>query len=273
MHRKAFTLVELLVVIAIISLLVSILAPSLNVAKDLAKQIVCSSNLGSAGKAIHLYCENNDDKYPPYVSGWKNGAPYAAYMPCPEKTFWLSKVGDVNGVTLVQRWRGVGMVYSTGYIESPNYFYCPAQVYPWFIRQSYEDTTQKKRFGSWSSVTDWVRTGFLWNMWGQKYATADPAGSGDYDMAFRTLSSMDSDKALGMDHCIFPWTFQVHTARGQHTPTFNVMYSDCHVENVTPAEIYTDNAIQSWGGILKNWADNSGPNNDWAEGWVILSRS
>ena len=271
---KAFTLVELLVVIAIISLLVSILAPSLNVAKDIAKQVVCSSNIASAGKSIHLYVESNDDKMPPYRNAWKNGAPSTYYMTSAETCFWLSKVGDVDGITLAQRWRGVGMVYGTGYIENPELFYCPGQVYDWFIRRSYEDPQQKKRYGSYSSITSMVRTGFLWNAWGNKYNTADAGGSDTWDMAFRTLSSMDTDKPLGMDHGIFPWTLQVHTAQGVSRPTFNVMFNDAHVEPYTPGTIFVENLLVNWGGgsggVLKNWAENAGPNNDWADAWGIL---
>ncbi len=56
---KGFTLIELLVVIAIISLLVSILLPSLNKARDLAKQVVCSTQLRSATMAVVLFESEN----------------------------------------------------------------------------------------------------------------------------------------------------------------------------------------------------------------------
>ena len=55
---KAFTLIELLMVIAIISLLASILLPSLNRAKDLARRVVCASNMKSCGLATRLYAND-----------------------------------------------------------------------------------------------------------------------------------------------------------------------------------------------------------------------
>jgi len=57
---RGFTLIELLVVVAIISLLVSILLPSLNGAKELARTVVCLSNLRSIGTGALLYTEDDD---------------------------------------------------------------------------------------------------------------------------------------------------------------------------------------------------------------------
>jgi len=62
--RRGFTLIELLVVIAIIALLVSILLPSLNQAKELARRAVCQSNLRSLGLTYNLYAEENSRALP-----------------------------------------------------------------------------------------------------------------------------------------------------------------------------------------------------------------
>src|SRR5436309_11525355 len=61
---QAFTLVELLVVIGIIALLVSILLPSLNRAREAAKATKCLSNLRQLGLAFVMYTNENQGRFP-----------------------------------------------------------------------------------------------------------------------------------------------------------------------------------------------------------------
>ncbi|MCG8697371.1 MAG: type II secretion system GspH family protein, partial [Bacteroidales bacterium] len=61
---RGFTLIELLVVISIIALLVSILMPALNKAKDQAKKTVCSANLRSLTTAA-IYFAGDNNGYTP----------------------------------------------------------------------------------------------------------------------------------------------------------------------------------------------------------------
>jgi len=74
-QNKGFTLIELLVVIAIIALLVSILLPSLQKAKELARAAVCMSNMRSSVMASQMYAEESQDTLPLffYNDGLGNG--------------------------------------------------------------------------------------------------------------------------------------------------------------------------------------------------------
>jgi len=60
--RKGFTLIELLVVIAIIAVLMAILMPALNRAREQGKRAACLSNLKQLGLAWIMYADDNDGK-------------------------------------------------------------------------------------------------------------------------------------------------------------------------------------------------------------------
>ncbi len=57
---KGFTLMELLVVIAVIALLMALLMPSLQRARNQARAVVCQANLKQWGTIMALYVEDND---------------------------------------------------------------------------------------------------------------------------------------------------------------------------------------------------------------------
>jgi len=109
LNNKGFSLVELLVVIAIITLLLSILTPSLGKAKAAAMRVQCAHNLKQINLAMIYYINANNDMYPcaqDPVSG------------DPSNPYWL---------WMGRGWRGLVEPYLGGFIDAnnPSVLFCP----------------------------------------------------------------------------------------------------------------------------------------------------
>ena len=112
----AFTLIELLIVIAIISVLLTILVPALQKAREHAKRVTCMAHLNACGKAFVDYSMENKGKPPRCMADVSMGM--GSYA------LWVRDLADDR----YQGYIGHGILGNTRYITNPEMFYCPSNT-------------------------------------------------------------------------------------------------------------------------------------------------
>jgi prepilin-type N-terminal cleavage/methylation domain-containing protein len=97
--RKGFTLVELLVVIAIIGILVAMLLPAVQSAREAARRMQCSNNLKQLGVALHNYATANNECLPVGSPGDAKHGLFTALLPYVEQQNLYDSL-DLKGTTI-----------------------------------------------------------------------------------------------------------------------------------------------------------------------------
>ncbi len=69
--RSGFTIVELLVVVAIIGVLVALLVPAVNLARESSRKATCQNNLRQFGIGFNIYAEQNQGRYCSGAFDWR----------------------------------------------------------------------------------------------------------------------------------------------------------------------------------------------------------
>lgn len=122
MNKRGFSLIELLVVIAIISLLASILLPSLQKARDLAHQSVCMTQMRQILSGYHFFAADYNG-YIPNVAGnygqYHPDGTWSGYPNWPCRGIFYPEGSLYWAVTSYAR------LWYRGYIQQPEVFFCP----------------------------------------------------------------------------------------------------------------------------------------------------
>lgn len=216
---KAFTLVELLVVIAIIALLLSILMPSLQKAREQARLVMCNSNLHQVGIAEHVYAQSNKGRF---TAG---DGMYGDMIQQPS-AFWA--VGKTDGVC------NLGYLLKGNYLPLPkgegSVLYCPARKVRtgkdfWNLNWCYNDAPDAPvqyltGFSGWGVNGRTVSSGYEF-----RDGMDDPIGSADLLIGAQNSKGMPATKLSSSSIASDIWGWSDGSYYG-HKGLYNVVCAD-----------------------------------------------
>ena len=156
--KRGFTLIELLVVIAIVSILLSILVPSLNLIKRKAAAAICLINTKNLATGWYLYQEDNNGRIASSNdSGVEDDGHYVGWIGIPrDRNGVLLKIDQTTPpVTEGDETRGIERGVLDEYLKSPKTYHCPA------------DTLRKSIYDQYNRIC------FIWHsempLWGHRF--------------------------------------------------------------------------------------------------------
>jgi prepilin-type N-terminal cleavage/methylation domain-containing protein/prepilin-type processing-associated H-X9-DG protein len=143
-HTEGFTLIELLVVIAIIAILMAVLVPALNRARQQARAVVCLSALKQWGLCYQLYAADSNSRLPHFVGG----TVHTTYMEALRAYY-----SDINQMRTCP---------AAGKVATGNPTGLQAQSYFGYTRHAWQIDTRQAQ---WMADTDWGIGSFGENSW------------------------------------------------------------------------------------------------------------
>ena len=202
---RAFTLIELLVVIAIIAVLISLLLPAVQQAREAARRTQCKSNLKQIGLAIHNYEASSRCLPPGYISVPGSGTMDAVSGDWGTGWGWLTHL--LPNIDQAPLYNSLNMnlscwspVNSTFVTTGINVYLCPTAVNPG-ATVNVEDVSHK-------TLIVFGRTNYVhnvgWNdLWSGGASVAQDYGAAANGAMFRDSSVRFSDVIDGLSNTVF----------------------------------------------------------------------